>query len=492
MQESMTRQPFRRTVAVLPAGIALVLAACSLGPDYQPPTLDVPAAWRTPATTRAASTVSATWWKGFRSAELDALIDDTLAASFDIQAAVARVRQADAQLTSAGATLLPTLGATASDAWTRGAVTQRTATGRTAAVYTETRAYTLGPTASWEIDFWGQLRATRDAAAAAALGSRFDRQTVVLTTVTSVANTWFQALALQDRLNVADRNLSDSEEILAAIRARQDAGTASLLDVSQQAALVAGLRAQVPALRSQLEQQINALGVLIGRPPSAITVRPGTLNALALPEIAPGLPSSLLARRPDVASAEAQLIAANANIRAARAAFFPQVTLSGSAGWQNLALATLFGPGSLFAAATVSATQTIFDNGAKGAALEQARGRYDELLADYRKAVVQAFTDVENGVVAYQLATDQEALERDAVTTAQQAADIARAQVMAGTSDMVTALQAQTTLYTDLDLLAQVRLARFQALLNLYKALGGGWSRDEVTPPEAPLFQGVL
>ena len=389
---------------------------------------------------------------------------------------------------------MPGISAQGTDSWSRSALQRRTAAGGTVrtGTYAESRSYTLQPSISYEVDLWGRVRAGRDAAAATALASRFDQQTVALTVVTSVASTWFQALALQDRLNVAARNIRDAETILTAIRARQAAGTASLLDVSQQETLVAGLRTQVPALRSQLEQQLNALGILIGRPPSVVTVRPGTLAALSLPEVAPGLPSELLARRPDVASAEAQLRAANADIRAARANFFPQVALSGAAGWQSLALTTLFGPGSLFLNAAASATQSIFNNGLTAAQVEQARGRYDELLADYRKAVVQAFTDVENAVQAYRFATEQEALQRDAVATAQRAADIARAQLLAGTTDIVTALQAQTALFNDLDALAQVRLSRFQALLSLYKALGGGWSAADVVPPAQPLFQGIL
>ena len=166
--------------------------------------------------------------------------------------------------------------------------------------------------------------------------------------------------------------------------------------------------------------------------------------------------------------------------------------LTATGGWQAFTLGTLFGPGSLFAQAAIGATQTIFDNGALQANVEQSRGRADELLADYRKAIVQAFTDVENALTAYRFATEQEALERDAVATAQRAADIARAQVQAGTSDMVAALQAQNTLYADLDTLAQVRLSRFTALVDLYKALGGGWTRAGTAPPETSLYQGVL
>jgi NodT family efflux transporter outer membrane factor (OMF) lipoprotein len=262
--------------------------------------------------------------------------------------------------------------------------------------------------------------------------------------------------------------------------------------VAQQAALVAGVRATIPDLRSNAEQQINALGVLVGQLPESIKLSPGTLNTLSLPEVAPGLPSDLLLRRPDIASAEAQLVEANANIRQARANFYPQISLTGSLGVQSAALATLFGPTSTLVNAAASATQTIFDNGLKRGQYDLTVAQEEELVADYRKAVVQAFTDVENALTQYRYVTEQEKLEKQAVDVAQNAADIARAQVLAGTSDIVTALQAQSTLFTDLDTYAQVRLARFEALVALYKALGGGWQIQDTAPAETHLLQGVI
>lgn len=485
--------PFKTALAVV-----VLLAGCSLGPDYAAPGAALPVSFQGAAARGAPVWPSAAWWQGFRSPELDGLVAGALADNTDIQAAVARIREADAALTVAGAPLLPALSATGQEQWQRSSLAQRRTSAGIASQsigagrYTETRTYSAIANASYEIDFWGRLRANRDVALGNALFSRFDQETVALTAVTSVATTWFQALEFQDRLDVARRNLADAEQILAAIRARATVGTASLLDVSQQEALAAGLRAQVPALRSQLQQQINGLGILTGQLPESITVRPGTLTQLSLPEVAPGLPSELLARRPDVAAAEANLMAANASIRAARAAFFPTIQLTAQGGWESLALGTLFGPGSFFLQAAASAAQPIFNNGQLSGQLEQEKARYDELVATYRGTVIQAFTDVENALTAYRFTTEQEALTRDAVAVAQRAADIARAQTLAGTSDIVQALQAQTTLYTDLDLLAQARFARFSALVSLYKALGGGWTRGDTVPPETHLFQGVL
>ena len=504
----MYLRPLRPPARLRHCFVSLLLvaaSACSLGPAYHSPGSDIPAAYRASAATAAAAWPSPDWWRGFDSAELDALIDDARTRNFDLLAAIARVRQADAQVRISGAPLLPSLTANGNGGWTRsgnntrGRVSSFTnAQGNTSVglsngkLTSDSRSYAANLAVSWEVDIWGRLRAQQDYAEANALFSRFDQQAVALTAVSSVAITWFTALAYQDRLAIAERNLRDAEDILRAIRARLDAGTASLLDVSQQEALAAGIRAQLPAFRSQFQQEVNALAILIGRPPEQIVVAAGTLNTLPLPEVSPGLPSALLTRRPDIAAAEAQLQAANANIRVARASFFPQLSLTGQYGFESTALNTLFSPGAVLTQITGSIAQTVFDNGSLRGQYEFNRAKFDELLADYQKAVVQALTDVEDALVAYRYATEQEALERQAVDTAQRAADIARAQLLAGTTDIVTALQVQTTLFSDLDLLAQVRLSRFTALVDLYKALGGGWSRGDVVVPPSTIFHGIL
>jgi outer membrane protein, multidrug efflux system len=469
-----------RTLRLGAVLVGALLGGCDLGPDYVRPQLELPVQFRATEATATEAWPSEDWWRGFKSPQLDLLIEQARAQNFDIEAAIARVRQADAQVRIAGAPMLPTVGATASASWqqvgvTRGGFTSSSRGGSSTSTL-DIHDYSLTPfNVAYEVDFWGKNRAGLQAAKASAVFSRFDQQVVALTVVTNVANTWFTALALADRLVVAQRNLADAQQTLAVIRGRLDAGTATALDLAQQESLVAQERAVIPGLRSQMEQELIGLGILIGRPPEAVTVRPGSLDALALPPVAPGLPSALLQRRPDVAEAEALLVAANFNIKLARAAFFPSIQLTGSYGFANAALNTLFTPGGTAIALAAGLTQPLFDAGVLRGQLEQSKGRYDELLADYRKAVVQAFTDVENGLTAWRFATEQEALQRRAVATAQRAADIARAQMQAGTVDVTTVLQAETTLFTAQDTLYQVRLARFQALLSLYKALGGGW-----------------
>ena len=465
--------------------MALAAAACDPGPMARIPPPDVPAQWRTlPAYTQPIWPGDG-WWRGFNSPDLDQLIAAAETNNFSIAAAVARIRQADSQLRIAGAPLLPSIGASANASWQqakRPSFSFGPAAGG-GSPYTNLHNYNLGLNASYEADFWGRVQSLQQAAADIALFNRFDRDTVALTVVTSVANTWFTALGANDRVRVGEGNLAASEQVLAAFRARVDAGTATALDVSQQAALVAGIRASLPALRSQRDQAVIGLGILTGVAPVAVTVVPVSLDTLSLPPLAPGLPVELLARRPDVAAAEAQLSAAGANVAAARAAFFPAVQLTLSGTFQSAAIGTLFGPGAMLATLAGGLTQPIFDGGNLRGQLEQTKGRQDELLADYRNAILQAFTDVDNALTAYQYTTDQERLQLQTVAIARRSADIARAQQIAGTVDILTVLNLQTTLFNAQDNLVQARLARVQALLSLYKALGGGWAGADTSPP---------
>lgn len=462
-----------RAAALCLAALTSLLSGCNLGPDYHKPALDIPARFRATDKTAAAAWPSQNWWRGFRSPQLDQLEAQAQTQNFDIAAAIARVQQADAQVRIAGAALLPVLDATAGASYEESALSTRGFNNSTLTV--DTRSYNLGLNVAYQTDFWGQNRALRQAAITSAVFSRFDQQTVALTVVTDVAQTWFTALELADRLVVARQNLKDAQQTLDVIRGRLSAGTGTVLDVSQQEALVHGEQATIPSLESQLQQEIIGLGILIGVPPERVTVTPGTLDTLALPPVWPGLPSELLRRRPDVAEAEAQLIAANYDVKAARAAFFPEIQLTGQRGYQAAALSQLFTPGGVLLALAGSVTQPIFDGGTLRGELELNKGRYNELLADYRKAVVQAFTDVDNALTAWRYTTEQEALQRQAVAAAQQASDAARAQLEAGTTDVTTVLNTETTLLNDQDELVQIRLSRFLALLSLYRALGGGW-----------------
>jgi len=459
----------------------LSLGACDLGPDYVRPTVEIPSAFRATRASAAASWPELEWWHGFGSPELDGLIADARARNDNLAAAAARVLQADAQVAIFGAPLLPAIVGSANGAFNRRGVSRSGSAfgglgGDRGSHFIDSRQYGGAVAISYQADFWGQNRASFQAAEANAIASRFDQETVALTVVTSVAVAYFQALADADQLAVARRNLASARQSLQIFQTRVAVGTATALDVAQQEALVRGEEAQIPNLQSVLEQEVIALGILVGRPPEDIHVVTDTLSSMAAPAVSPGLPSELLARRPDVAFAEAALVAENANIRAAREAFFPAVQLTGQYGLTSFALSSLFNPASVLLQVGGSVAQTIFDNGFRQGNLDFAKGRYAELLANYRHAVLQAFTDADTFLTAYQYATEQERLERQAVAVAQRASDIARSQLAAGTVDITTVLNTQITLFNDQATLVQVRLIRFQSLVNLFKALGGGWA----------------
>jgi NodT family efflux transporter outer membrane factor (OMF) lipoprotein len=483
--------------APVSAGVLALLAlgGCGVGPTYHRPSMSVPPTFTSQATP-GASGPSLAWWHGFGAPELDRLIAKAAAGSPDVQAAAARIVQADQAARIAGSPLLPTVNGTLTQNWQRvgtggggfstggsgalgssvGGTTLATGLPVSNRKYDEERSYSAELSASYEVDFWGKNRDALRAAQATALGTRFDAQTVWLTTASSIATTYFQALGYRDRLAIAEHNLATASDVLGYYRGRLGAGLASLLDISQQEALVAGYRAQIPVLRSAYEQQVLALGILVGEPPEAIALSPVPLITLHLPAVAPGLPSDLLRRRPDVAYAEAQLISQNQTVRQDFADFFPSLQLTAQGGLSSAALSMITGPGTLIASLANSITQTIFDNGLKSGTLGEAKGRYRELAADYAKAYLQALTDTETALTQLQYDTAQETLEADAVRVAQRAADIARAQLEVGTVDIVTVLNTQTTLFGDQDTLAQARVSRFLALVSLYKALGGGWS----------------
>lgn len=448
---------------------AVVLAGCDIGPDLKTPQVAEPAAWREAGGAQAAAWPSTDWWRGFNSQQLDQLIAQAEQYNYDLGAAVARVREADAQARVAGAALLPSVGAGAAVSKQRELFPIN---GGGTITFPE---YSAGLSASYEVDFWGKNHAALAAAKSTALASRFDQEVVALTVVSSVANSYFQLLSLEDRLNVARQDLTTAEDVQQVIDGRRRIGTAMDLDVSQQRTVVAGLRASIPPLEQQISQTRDALAVLVGTPPEQISVAPGSLDELAMPHVAPGLPSELLARRPDIAEAEAQLAAANANIKVARAQFFPSFQITGSGGFASLALSSLFtGPGAVYGIAG-SLTQPIFEGGALTGQLEFSKARYQELVQDYRGSVLSAFRDVEDALAAIQRTAEQETAQERTVAEARRSLDIAQARYRIGLTDILTVLNTENALFPAEDTLLQIRAAHMQALVSLFRALGGGW-----------------
>jgi NodT family efflux transporter outer membrane factor (OMF) lipoprotein len=450
------------------------LSGCLVDTERPETKLDVPDRYRLARGAANAAAPSLDWWRNFRSAELTALMEEAQTSNFDIAVAIGNILQADAAVRTAQAALLPTVnlgGGVTRSRPSNGNIPQiatSPATDRT------TYANQIG-SASYLLDFWGMNQAAVLSADETSVQSRYQKEVVTLTTLSSVANAYFQVLASQDRIRIARDNVAAASRILGLIRERYDVGTASTLETSQQEALLANQRTTIPPLEITLQQNVIALALLLGRPPERFSVRGGSMNTVTVPKVAPGIPSDLLNQRPDIRAAEAGLRATNHSVESARAAFFPSIQLTSQAGFQSLALATLYGPASIFYVLSASVSQPLFDGGQRLGALELAQGQQVSALQTYRKSVVSAFSDVENALVALQQQTTRERLQIDAVKSSREAFNISESRLREGTLDLVTLLNTQQTLFTAQDTLAQIRLARLQGIISLFQALGGGW-----------------
>jgi NodT family efflux transporter outer membrane factor (OMF) lipoprotein len=469
------RRPIWRLLQGTCLMLSLSLGGCLLT-DTPEPGLDIPQAYdgssRNPRFAEAALP-KLDWWRGFRSRELTTIVEQARDANLDIAAAIARIVQADASARIAGAPLLPNIGLDGSATRSRASKTTSTSTSSSGASERDSLSATL--TASYEIDFWGKNRSALRAAEETAVASRFDREVVSLTTVVSAANAYFQVLAAQDRLKAARENLGSANRVLDLIKQRVNAGTASALETAQQESLVNTQRAAIPPLEQTLKQNRNALAVLMARSPESVRVRGGSLRSIAIPHVTPGLPSELLAQRPDIREAEAKLAAANANVENARAQMLPSITLTGEGGYSSAVLKTLMRPESMLFTLGAGLAQPIFDGQKLQGNLDLQKGKQDELLQTYRKAAISGFADVENALDGIRQTALRERLQGDVVTSSRRAFDIAEQRLREGTVDLVTVLQTQQTLYSAQDSLIQARLAHLQAIVSLYQALGGGW-----------------
>jgi outer membrane protein, multidrug efflux system len=455
-------------------GLMLALSGCL---DLVKPELaiDIPGSYRAPHGPAEAATPTLDWWRSFRSGELTALMEEALAANFDIAVAIAQITQADAQARIAGAPLLPSLSGGA------GGTAQQVSSnvgGAGGGGFLPLYANSLS--ASYVIDFWGKNRAALNAAAETAIASRYNREVVEITTLSSVADTYFTILASRDRLRIARRNLAAASGILDLIKQQFGAGTVSDLNVAQQEALVEQVRATIPPLEETLGQSTAALAVLLGKAPEHFNTRGPGMDAIAIPRVTPGLPSDVMNRRPDVRMAEEQLKSAGYSVESARAAFFPTISLTSELGVQSAALASLFGPGAWFYTAAASLSQPIFDGGVLLGTFEQQQGLQAQSIQTYRKTILSAFSNVEQMLIALDQTKAQERVQDNVVKASRRAFVLSEQQLKQGTVNMVTLLQVEQTLFTAEDQLAQDRLALLQAVVGLFQALGGGW------PPATP------
>lgn len=451
--------------------VCLILSACG-SPVQRPDSgVQAPAAWQSPHGASVARN-SPQWWTQFGSPELDRLIEQARVGSFDLAAAVARVRQAQAGTVIAGGSQLPEvkagLNANRQKLLRGNGYSQLDANSSNKAVdYFDTNL-----SATYEIDFWGGKRASRDSAQFALQASEFDRATVELTLLSGVASTYAQTLSLREQSRIAELNLANAQSVLKLVQTRFDSGSATALELAQQKSLVAAQQWQLPRVQQQAQDALISLAALLGRPVQQLSATE-SFEHLQWPDIAAGVPSELLTHRPDIARAEAQLAAAEADVKVARAAMLPALTLTAQLGSGANQFDDLIR--SPFYNLTAGLVAPIFNNGRLGAERDKASARQQELLETYRGAIINGFADVEKALNSIRRLDEQRLWQNEELNQAQTAFNIAQSRYQAGAEDLLTVLETQRTLYAAQDQNVQLRLARMQASIALYKALGGGW-----------------
>jgi outer membrane protein, multidrug efflux system len=460
-----TTWPLRSLLSA--AALALLATGCAVTEPLTRATPALPAAFDETATVPAgAMPVARDWWLAFGSPQLAALVDAALAGSADLRIAAERVRQAEIALQQAGTSLLPSVGVSAGSNTGRSDVAGSSGSTR--------NATSVGLSVSYEVDLWGRIAAGAQAGEAQLTATRYDLDGARLTLTTAVASTYFQLRATEARLLLARENLEIAERVLKIVEARRRNGVATALEVSQQATAVLQQRTALLPLEVQQRQTLSALALLLGRVPQGYTLAPEDFSRLAVPAVAPLLPSELLLRRPDLAAAEAQLAAADANVAAARAALLPSISLSSSGGLASAALLSLANPTASLSLG-LSLAQNLFDNGRQRLAVESSRSQRVVLVETYGNAVRAALKEVDDGLGNADRNRRQELAQQQVLEQARLSLRLAELRYREGSGDLLSVLDAQRTLFTTQDQLATLRLARLTAALDLYKALGGGW-----------------
>jgi multidrug efflux system outer membrane protein len=461
--------------AVLLLLVVSACVGCAVGPDYQRPVVDAPKAYRGLLTEESAKTDSESlgdrkWWEVFEDKELQDLIYTALEQNYDVRIAAARVLEARAQLGVTRSNQYPSVNAGA------GLSDQRTPQSPLVPAFQET-AGELSLSASWALDFWGKYRRATEAARANLLASEWGRRAVATTLVANLARAYFKLRALDSELEIAQRALATRQDSLRLTTLLADHGSTSLLDVRQSEQLVYTAAAEIPSLQQQIEQEENAISILLGANPAAVP-RGRELAAQPYPpEVPAGLASTLLERRPDIREAEQQLIATNADIGVAKAAYFPDVSLTGTIGTESTALSKLFsGPARLWTVGP-SLVQPIFTAGRLRSNVRLSEAQQQEALYVYRQTIQTAFRDVSDGLIAYRKSREFRIQQELLTHSAKDSADLADMRYRGGAASYLEVLTNDTNAFSAELALAQARLNELLALVQLYQSLGGGWQQ---------------
>jgi outer membrane protein, multidrug efflux system len=463
---------------------AALVSACTLGPDYKRPQITAPATFQY-ETKDAAATADTPWWQQFQDPVLEQLIDEALKHNTNVQIAAANVEQAAALMLQTRSQLFPIVG------YGAGAQRERTREPAFASLIPNypnpASAYQAALQASWEIDLWGRIRRQSESAYANVLATDEARRGVILSLVAQVANSYLQLRGLDAQLDVAKKTLQTYKESVDLFTLQFQYGQVSMMNVAQAQSQYETAAAQIPLIESQIAQTQSSLAVLIGRDPGPI-VRGKSVYDLQLPQVPAGVPSALLARRPDLNQAEQQLVAANAQIGAAKALYFPTISLTGAFGNASADLSKLFsGPARVWSYAG-SVVGPIFTFGAVSGQVAQAEAAQNAALLNYQLSIRNAFADVDNALIANQKLKQQLDAQVKLVAALQQYNELARLQYDGGYTSYSTVLQAEQALFPAELNLASIRAQVFASAVNIYKSMGGGWvtladQRTGSTPP---------
>ncbi|HWX38955.1 MAG TPA: efflux transporter outer membrane subunit [Candidatus Sulfotelmatobacter sp.] len=468
----------RRAVSCLPFALCTLVvffSGCTVGPNYNRPNVNVPNEYRTlePAGASALSSQSLgdqKWAEVFQDEKLQQLIHTALQQNYDARIAAARVLEAEAQVGLARANQLPTLNVTAS-----GTGQHNPATGPIPA-YTFTFGRIVA-NAAWDADFWGKYRRGTEAARANLLASDWARQEVNSTLVANVAAGYFQLRELDLELDISQKALESRKESLDLTKTLEEHGINTILDVRQAEQLVYTAAADIADLRRRIGQQEDLLNILVGNNPGPIVRGKELVDEPHAPMVPAGLPSSLLERRPDIRQSEQLLVAANARIGVARAAYFPDIALTAGPGFQSSALGSLFSGSAGLWSFAGTITQPIFEGGALKSNVRLAQAQQQEALLTYQQSIQGAFRDVSDALIAYQQDQEFRAQEEQLAHAAQDAAQLSGKRYEAGTTNYLEVLTNETNALSAELGLAQARLNELLSLVQIYKALGGGWQQ---------------
>ncbi len=465
---------YLRIASILLAGA--FLASCTLGRDYKRPSIETPSTYRFAGTeSGTASLADLQWFELFHDETLTGLVKNALQHNFELRIAAERILQARAAYGITRADQFPSIDVSADATALR--TSQRGANGAVpAGADTDVSYIQAGFSLGWELDVWGRLRRLSEAARAQYLATEEARHGVLTTLVADVSQTYLALRALDLELEIARRTRDVATDSLRLTETRRASGVASALDVRQAEQLLFTTTGQIASIEREIAQAENALSLLLGQVPGDIP-RGRTLDALQVPPSVPaGLPSTLLERRPDIRRAEQELVAANARIGAAKAEYFPRISLTGFLGAQSRSLSDLLSGPARLATASVGAAAPVFNAGRTRSNVRLVEAIHREALINYQRAIYTAFRDVSDGLAAYSKTNEQRTQQEQLVQALTESARLARQRYEGGLDSYLPVLDAQRNLFQGELELARLRQQELTAVVQLYRALGGGWS----------------